>query len=715
MSKIFSIIFIIIFIIRDIILINANDINDTYINTSNIIYDEKKNIVELAENSKININNTNILVDRGVIDYNNNKIEIFGNFYLYQELNILSGKNLVGDLSLNNFTTNEVSYIYNNDLKIDSDKAIRSKSEVIFYNNFLTPCELEGFFNCPTWSLRIDETRYDIDRDKFDHFDSFLQIADYKVLYLPYFSHYGSKAPRQKGFLTPTLEFNIGGDPGIITPYYFPLKEDTDIIFKPKLIFDNNFNYIDKYTLNTIIEHKNKGGDVFIEIYNEKLEDNSNTYSSLKFNAKQVLNKRNILSYEALITNSVSTTRSINKQPSTFEDIFIRLDSYDVFYKSDYLRSEISTVEALDNTNSGLIPLTPSIKYSNQKLIKDDLTFNNEINIINLKRNESKIGKPSEIILLKTSNSIKSNFKTINSIFYNKVNLNNNIGSYYYQHNPTLDDEVFRSNLNLSSDIFFNSNKNVKPRIKIVQNLNLLSDNVINEDSKAVTFNYHNQFSDSRFYGTDLEDNSSRLIYGLENDFNLYKNKVSFNINQSYDFDKGTNYLNQINQKSNFSDLAIEAATSFDKFSFKLDSRLSNRELEKKEMNYFLKYSNFIDLKLNYNETDAKAFKGLSTDTKSLGTNIEKKINDNLILSLSSDIDLKNNYSPFKQTIKLSLFDECSKLDISYVDERFNDNYNTQPSETINISFSMDYLGFFGYEQNSNVFFEEAGNFKYDN
>ena len=715
MSKIFSIIFIIIFIIRDIILINANDINDTYINTSNIIYDEKKNIVELAENSKININNTNILVDRGVIDYNNNKIEIFGNFYLYQELNILSGKNLVGDLSLNNFTTNEVSYIYNNDLKIDSDKAIRSKSEVIFYNNFLTPCELEGFFNCPTWSLRIDETRYDIDRDKFDHFDSFLQIADYKVLYLPYFSHYGSKAPRQKGFLTPTLEFNIGGDPGIITPYYFPLKEDTDIIFKPKLIFDNNFNYIDKYTLNTIIEHKNKGGDVFIEIYNEKLEDNSNTYSSLKFNAKQVLNKRNILSYEALITNSVSTTRSINKQPSTFEDIFIRLDSYDVFYKSDYLRSEISTVEALDNTNSGLIPLTPSIKYSNQKLIKDDLTFNNEINIINLKRNESKFGKPSEIILLKTSNSIKSNFKTINSIFYNKVNLNNNIGSYYYQHNPTLDDEVFRSNLNLSSDIFFNSNKNVKPRIKIVQNLNLLSDNVINEDSKAVTFNYHNQFSDSRFYGTDLEDNSSRLIYGLENDFNLYKNKVSFNINQSYDFDKGTNYLNQINQKSNFSDLAIEAATSFDKFSFKLDSRLSNSELEKKEMNYFLNYSNFIDLKLNYNETDAKAFKGLSTDTKSLGTNIEKKINDNLILSLSSDIDLKNNYSPFKQTIKLSLFDECSKLDISYVDERFNDNYNTQPSETINISFSMDYLGFFGYEQNSNVFFEEAGNFKYDN
>ena len=62
---------------------------------------------------------------------------------------------------------------------------IRSGNLVYFYNNFLTPCELEGFFNCPTWSLRIDETRYDIEKDKFNHYDTFLQIADYKVFYIP--------------------------------------------------------------------------------------------------------------------------------------------------------------------------------------------------------------------------------------------------------------------------------------------------------------------------------------------------------------------------------------------------------------------------------------------------------------------------------------------------------------------------------------------------
>ena len=189
--------------------ISANTNNDTYINTSNISYDEKNNIIELSKNSKINVDDTNILIDRGIIDYNKNQIEVFGNFYLYQELNILSGKDLVGNTKFTKFTANEVSYIYNNDLKIDSDRAKRSEGMVYFYNNFLTPCELNGYFDCPTWSLRIDETRYNISKDKFNHYDTFIQIADTKVFYLPYFSHYGAKAPRQRGFLTPSLQLNM--------------------------------------------------------------------------------------------------------------------------------------------------------------------------------------------------------------------------------------------------------------------------------------------------------------------------------------------------------------------------------------------------------------------------------------------------------------------------------------------------------------------------
>ena len=143
---IFGILFI--FFIKGLIL--ANTKKETYINTSNITYNEEENIVELSESTKINIENTNVQIDKGLINYNTNEIEVFGNFYLYQDLNILSGKNLKGDTNFNNFKADEISFIYNDDLKIDSDLVEKKDDNLIFYNNFLTPCEIEGFFNCPT-------------------------------------------------------------------------------------------------------------------------------------------------------------------------------------------------------------------------------------------------------------------------------------------------------------------------------------------------------------------------------------------------------------------------------------------------------------------------------------------------------------------------------------------------------------------------------------
>ena len=598
MNKLFLFFLVIIFLLRQIIYVSAD--NDTYINTSNIIYDEEKNVIEFAENSKINIKDTNILVDRGIIDYNKDIIEVFGNFYLYQDLNILSGKDLIGNIDFNKFKANDVSYIYNNDLKIDSDQIERSDGVIYFYNNFLTPCEIEGYFNCPTWSLRVDKTRYNINKDKFNHYDAFLQIADYKVFYLPYFSHYGIKAPRQKGFLTPTLEFTIGGDNALITPYYLPIGIQNDVIFKPKIILDTNFEYTENFSINTIFNNKNSGGVVNLDIYTQKLKNDSDIYSSARLKGDQTINKNNILSYEALVTNSVSTTRSINDESTTFEDIFVRLDSYNTFYNSDYLKTEISTVEALDTTKSGFVPLIPSIKYTNQQLLNNNLTLKNQLNFINLKRNESSIDKPSDTLFLTLNNSLSSNNLYKNFRIYNELELVNNFGNYKFKHNSLLDDDVYGSYGIISSDTFINLNENIKPRLKFVKNMNFISDKIINENGKALTFNYHNQFSDSRLFGNNLEDNSTRIIYGLENNFKILHKRLDLNINQSYDFKSNTNYTNTINQNSKFSDIAIEAKTSFDNLFFKIDTRLDKNQFEKKEMNYSLNYENNIDIKLDY-------------------------------------------------------------------------------------------------------------------
>jgi len=697
-------------------LILANTQNNTYINTSNITYDEEKNIVELSDNSKINIENTNILVDRGVIDYNKDKVEVFGNFYLYQELNILSGKDLKGNTKLNKFKANDVSYIYNNDLKIDSDRAQRTDNLIVFYNNFLTPCELEGYFNCPTWSLRIDKTEYDITKDKFVHFDTFLQIADYKLFYLPYFSHYGVKAPRQRGFLTPTIEFTIGGNSGIRAPYYIPIGVNTDIKTTPTLLFNENFEILENYKLNTVLNRRGSGGTTNVAIDNIKNKGDTNINTSINFSTTKVINENMKLSANGIFTNSISTTRSINDEPLTFENINLTLEYYDFFSNKDYLRTEIFTVESFESSDINKIPIIPSINYHNQYILSDNYSIITDLDYRVLNRNKSSISSPSENYILNLNNFLIINNETKFANIYNKISSISSLNEYVFEHNQGLNRQENKFNIIYSSDIHFNIHESTVPRIKFVypQEIDDSSDN-INEDSNSLAFNYVNQFSDSRFFGNDLKDNTPRIVYGLENNFKVSGHSIKFNVNQSYDLKKESNFANQVNQKSNFSDYSLELKTNFKSVSFASDLRVDEKKLTKKEMNYSLSINKPINISLNYNETDRSAYKDLSNDTQNLGFGLSKKINENIKLSYSSNLDLKNNYSPYSSSLTLSLFDECSNLDMSYINNRFNDNFNTAPEEKFSFTFTMDYLGFFGYEQKSNLFFKETGSFDYGN
>ena len=105
----------------------------------------------------------------------------------------------------------------------------------------------------------------------------------------------------------------------------------------------------------------------------------------------------------------------------------------------------------------------------------------------------------------------------------------------------------------------------------------------------------------------------------------------------------------------------------------------------------------------NYNQTSRNAYRDLSNDTESLRLSFNKGINKNISLDFNTNIDLKNNSSPYYQKIGISFFDECSKFSIFYDRSKFNDNFNTQPEESIRFEFYMDYLGFVGYEQSTNL------------
>ena len=438
-----------------------------------------------------------------------------------------------------------------------------------------------------------------------------------------------------------------------------------------------------------------------------------NINTTLKIETKQVLSKNETISASGLFTNSISTTRSINEEPITFEDIYLRLEKYDFFIKDDYFKTELSSVETFESTDLNSIPISPSVSYLNFINFKD-YSMINDVDFSVIKRNESTSNNPSEGFKIKFNTELTNNYFNDNFFTQNKLIWNNSLNDYYFNNNQNLDHQSSKSAIIFSSDLNYKKIGITYPRLKFIIPIQLINSNKkINEDSQSITFNYQNQFSENRFFGNDLIDTSPRIVYGFENEIKINNNYFDFNINQSYETRSNSSYSSKLNQKSKFSDLSLEAKFRSKKFQFKIDTRIDQKNNSKKEMNYYFSLNNPINFNLNYNETKSGAYLNKSNDTKSINLEVYKKINDNVKLGYISNLDVRNNYDPYKSTLKVSIFDECSQLEIDYSNIRFNDNFNTKPEEIISITFSMDYLGFFGYEQSTDLFFSEPGNLNY--
>ena len=159
-----------------------------------------------------------------------------------------------------------------------------------------------------------------------------------------------------------------------------------------------------------------------------------------------------------------------------------------------------------------------------------------------------------------------------------------------------------------------------------------------------------------------------------------------------------------INQSSKISDIALEGNIKFsDNINFKYDARLNRENFSNKESNYTANLKGPVNVLVNYNQTSRNSYQDLSNDTESMRLSFNKNINKNISLDFNTNIDLKNDSSPYYQKLGISFFDECSKFSIFYDRSKFNDNFNTKPTESIRFEFYMDYLGFVGYEQSTNL------------
>ncbi len=719
---------ILIFFITTITLSNEtlNTSNETtYINSKNIFFDNENNKVILGENSYVNNDEVTLVADGGYIDFKNNKIDIENKFYILQVDEIFSGENLKSDTTFTNATANEISYIINENFKIQSANLEKKDNVINLFNNYITPCKINGVFNCPTWSLRVKKTSYDQLTDKYTHYNTFLRIADVTMFYIPYFSHYGQKAPRKAGFLTPSFDILSiqTGDFNITTPYYLPLNDQADVTFTPT-IFPNStekFNLITQYNL---LSSSGNTNIVLNNNFNDTKSSGKTIYNSLEISDKTVINKESFIDTKLTFTNNISEFKNNSEETNPIIDsTSLTYNKYSTFYKKDFAEINFNSITSFKVEDQSTTPNSlPSIKYynfTNNKFFKKNIYLRNKFILENIFRNTSLNGLPNNIINFGVNNNFKSrknisNFNLINS--FNNIFRYNNIN--YFNDGQKEGERIFLSQI-LSSEFnktFNFKNRNIlEPKLKLTFTNDYRNNDInLNQDSKSISFDYNSIFTNNRMNGYDKSDDDLKLSYGIEYR-NRNKNNLieTINIGQAYNFNNSNEYLNKVKDDGKFSDYLFDLKFSSNNFNFSNKLRSDNKNYGIKEI--------FSDLSINqenqqisifFNKTDDDSFID-SGESQNLGLSFSKKITDFANMSYSASFDVLNKYQPYSQTLGINLFDDCSVLEILYQNSRYNDLNNTKPSETISFRYRMDYLGFFSYNQNFNNVFTDMGEIGY--
>lgn len=697
----------------------------TYINSKNIFFDNEENKVILGKDSYINNDEVTIVANGGNIDFKNDKINIENKFYILQLNEIFSGKNLKSDTNFVEATAEDVSYIINKDFKIQSSNLIKSNNKINLYNNYVTPCKINGIFNCPTWSLSVKKTVYDQITDKYDHYNTFLRIADVTMFYIPYFSHYGQKAERKAGFLTPSFDILSidSGEFNITSPYYLPLNDQADILFTPTF-FPNStdkFNLVSEYNL------LSRSGSTNI-ILNNKIDNTKSSgktiYNSLGINDTTVINKESFVKTKLNFTNNISEYKDNSEETNPIIDnILVSYNKYSTLYEKDFAEIKFNSITSFKAEDQSTTPNSlPTMKYYNfvnKNFYGNDLYIRNKFIFENFYRNSSLSGLPNNIINIGANNNFKSR---INFNYFNIINSFSNIFRYnnvnYFNENEREGEQYFFGQI-VSSEInkVFNlgSRNILEPKIKLTFTNDFRNNDInYNEDSESISFDYNSIFTGNRMNGYNKSDDDFRLAYGLEYRNRQKNNFVDFiNIGQTYNFNNKNEYLDKIKDDGNFSDYLLDTNFSLNELSFSNKVRADNRNYGIKEIFSELSIDN-EDQKISifFNKTDDDSFVD-SNESQNLGVSFSKKISDFANVNYSSSFDVLNNYQPYSQRLGLKLFDDCSILDIVYENSRYNDLNNTKPKETISFRYTMEYLGFFSYNQNFNSVFTDMGEIGY--
>lgn len=672
--------------------------NELTIESENIIFDRKKNILKSQSKSILFDKFNNIFrSDRFEYKINNNLIKIENLF-----LKDLNGNNFKINLAYLNTNKNELS---GKDISIDlkniffeKDNEPRLKGSSIEYVNgnteiskgVFTPCKKTD--KCPPWQLNAKKITHNKKKKSIQYEDVWLKIYDVPVVYFPKFFHPDPTVKRQSGLLMPTFKNSPNGTSYLSVPYFKVLSDNKDLTFTPRLYAK------DQFLFQTEFRKVNKESKIISDVSIFAKKDNS-VKSHIFYNFDKRFNYLNFKDSDLSLKIQQTTNDTYIKGNKIKSPIISSNDllenSLELKLQSDDLLIDtgITMYENLNIKNSDRyeyifpkIDITKQIK--NKTKLDGNFIFESSNYIHNYQTNI--LEKKNTNDLTFTSFPKASNFGFYNNYEFfiknSNSDINNSPGSkdgaeYYlsglFQFNSSL--PMVKKTMSYQSIL--------KPKLS----LKLSPDNDKNISNQTDRLDVNNIFNLKRINSDKTVEGGISLTYG--NDF------IISNIENSREI-LNVKFANNIRLKENedlpkLNQLSAKTSNFFGEISYNPNNFLTTK------YNFSTK-NNFYDI--NYENLEAKIkINNFVTKFDYLNENNSLEKNSYLLNETSYEFDEHNNISfSTRHNKKTNLTEyynliyqyknDCLKASLEYNRDYYNDR-DIKPDESIFFKLTFVPLG----------------------
>ncbi len=469
----------------------------------------------------------------------------------------------------------------NNDPRFEGISSSSKNGITTINKGIFTSCKKNG--GCPPWTIQADKITYDRNKKQINYDNALVKVYDIPVLYFPKFFHPGPTVKRQSGFLIPHINNSNVLGTSLQIPYFYAFSQNKDFTFKPT-IFDKNilmfqneyrqqnmnsffisdFNIVDGYKSKKSNE-KNTLTHLFSK-YQIDLDLENFIESSLNISFQKVSNDTYLKVFD---TNIVNT----DLKPDNFDTLTSEID-LNIESEKFALSAGLTAYENLSKHNSDRYQyVLPYYDFS-----RSFFSNNNFASFDFISQGDN---------ILKDTNSLRS--RMINNLniksydYFSESGFKNNINYYLkntisagknhseYNSSPQI---KFKNILELVSSFpMTSSGENYKDYLNPIASLRINPSEMKNYKNENRQINYDNIFDINRLGMTDTLESGQNLTLGFD-----YKKEKIDNINEYFEFKLGK----VLRFKSN-------------------ENIPSNSTLNKKNSNYFGKFTNNLNDKINFN------------------------------------------------------------------------------------------------------------------